>query len=62
LGIKDYFGILLVFIGQIITTFKGNVNRGGLKFAMIATVFLSLNNVLIKSGSDNFSNHFFWLR
>jgi drug/metabolite transporter (DMT)-like permease len=55
LGVNEYFGILLVFVGQIVATFKGNIGKNGtLKYALIATVFVSLNNVLVKSASDKF--------
>ncbi len=59
LNSKSYIAIFVILIGQIIVSINGRINTkttldAGVKYALISTIFVSLNNVLGKSASQIF--------
>lgn len=59
LKIKSYFAIIIILLGQIIVSLNGNKDKklflnNGVKYALIATIFISLNNVFAKPAASTF--------
>jgi len=55
--IKEYIGIGLILLGQIVVAIKGKIYLDkGIKFALISSVFVSLGNIFAKSASSNYAS------
>src|SRR3989344_5665665 len=52
---KEYFGIFLIFSGQILLLFKGKFTLDkGIKFSLISSVFVAVNSILQKIATPVF--------